>query len=257
MTERRKRKHGASPRPRPVDWRTPARRIVRLLAGGIMVAALISGGRWLMALDVDWQPLALTGWSVDSTLVYQDRQDLEEVLEAYRGRSLLTLSPAAVQADVKALPWISQATVTKAWPSQLRVSVTEHEPVARWNGEQVLNSDGEALTRPVAELVLSSLSGPDGQAKRVMEQYLQYSRVFLDTGYQLRDVRMHKRGAWELTLDNGIRVALGSRDMLDRTRRVVALLTRGGLDLSTIEYIDARYPNGLAVGYRAEFEPSA
>lgn len=257
MSERKKRKHGATPRSRPVDWRTPLRRAARLLAGGIVVAALISGGRWLMSVDIDWQPLALTGWSVPSPLVYQDREQLEAALAPYLGHSLLTLSPTAVQTRIRALPWIASATVTKVWPNQLSVRVTEHEPVARWNGDQVLNSDGKALSRPVAELVLSSLNGPDGQAKRVMRQYLQYSRVFADTGYRLVDVRMHKRGAWDLRLDNGIRVALGSRDMLERTRRVVALLTRGGLDLSTIEYIDARYPNGLAVGYRAESEPSA
>lgn len=257
MTERKKRKHGATPRPKPIDWRTPLRRTVRLLAGGIVVAVLISGGRWLMGLEVEWTPMALTGWTLDDALVYQDRRHLDAALEQYRGHSLLTLSPKAVQAEIRALPWIASATVTKAWPDQLKVTVTEHEPVARWNGDQVLNSDGEALTRPVAELVLASLSGPEGQAKRVMDQYLQYSRVFADAGHRLQGVEMHKRGAWDLTLDNGIRVGLGSREMLERTRRVVALLTRGGLDLSTIEYIDARYPNGLAVGYRVESEPSA
>lgn len=257
MSERKKRKQGATPRRKPIDWRTPLRRGMRLLAGGIVVAVLITGGRWLMGLEIDWQPMALTDWTLDATLVYEDRRRLDAALDKYRGRSLLTLSPATVQEDIKALPWIASAAVTKAWPDRLRVTVTEHEPVARWNGDQVLNSDGEPLTRPVADLVLAGLNGPDGQAKRVMEQYLQYSRVFSDTGYRLQGVRMHKRGAWDLTLDNGIRVALGSRDMLERTRRVVALMTRGGLDLSTIEYIDARYPNGLAVSYHASTDQSA
>ncbi|GGX46712.1 cell division protein FtsQ/DivIB [Saccharospirillum salsuginis] len=256
MTKRKKPvKRGATKRRQPIDWRTPLRRGMRLLAGGIAVAVVISAGRWL--LDIEWQPMALTGWQVDSTLVYEDRARLDATLETFKGSSLLTLSPGEVQDAVEALPWIDAATVTKAWPSRLLIAVREHEPVARWNGDQVLNSDGEPLARPVADLVLAELNGPDRQAKRVMEQYLQYSRVFSDSGYRLKGVRMHPRGAWDLTLDNGIDVALGSRDMLERTRRVVALLERGGLDPNTIDYIDARYPNGLAVGQRDNTEPSA
>lgn len=256
MTKRKKAvKRGATKRRQPIDWRTPAQKGLRLLAGGIAVAVVIGAGRWV--LGIEWQPMALTGWQLNSTLVYEDRTRLEAALTEFEGRSLLTLSPGTVQDAVEALPWVDTATVTKAWPSRLLIDVREHEPVARWNGDQVLNSDGEPLARPVADLVLADLSGPDRQAKRVMEQYLQYSRVFADSGYRLKGVRMHSRGAWDLTLDNGIEVALGSRDMLERTRRVVALLERGGLDPDTIDYIDARYPNGLAVGRRATTEPSA
>lgn len=256
MTDRKKRpQRGATPRRQPIDWRTPLKRGLRLLAGGIVVAVIITAGRWL--LGIEWQPMALSEWQLESTLVYEDRARFDAALTPFRGRSLLTLSPQAVQDTVEGLPWIDTATVTKVWPSGLLIAVREHEPVARWNGTQVLNSDGEPLARPVADLVLAELSGPDRQAKRVMEQYLQYSRVFSDSGYRLKGVLMHPRGAWDLTLDNGIKVTLGSRDMLERTRRVVALLERGGLDTTTIDYIDARYPNGLAVGWRATTEPSA
>lgn len=246
---------GATRRRQPIDWRTPLRRSLQLLAGGMALALVIAGGRWL--LGIEWQPMALADWQLSQALVYEDRARLDETLEQFEGQSLLTLSPTLVQSTVEALPWIDTATVTKAWPSRLLIDVQEHEPVARWNGDQVLNSDGEPLARPVADLVLAELNGPDRHAKRVMQQYLQYSRVLAGSGYRLKGVRMHPRGAWDLTLDNGIGVALGSRDMLERTRRVVALLERGGLNPDTIDYIDARYPNGLAVGQRAATEPSA
>lgn len=259
MSDARKRKQGATfrRRRRPLNWRKPLRYGLRALAGGVVLALLISAGRWLLGVEVSWQPMALNQWSVDEVLVYQSRAELDDALAQYQGRSLLLISPEAVRKDIEALPWVAQATVSKAWPDQLQIRIEEHQPVARWNGEQVLNSDGEPLSRPVADLVLADLRGPSGQAKRVMDQYLQYSRVFVDSGVRLAGVRMHPRGAWDLQLDNGIQVALGSSDMLDRTTRVVALLERSPLELNDIEYIDARYPNGVAVGQRADNEPSA
>lgn len=257
MSDARKRKQGATRKRRPLNWRSPLRYGLRALAGGVVLALVISAGRWLLGLEVSWQPMALTEWTLDEALVYQSRADLDATLTPYQGRSLLLVSPGAVRGELERLPWVAQATVSKVWPDRLQIRVEEHQPVARWNGEQVLNSEGEPLTRPVADLVLADLSGPDGQAKRVMDQYLQYSRVFAGTGVRLAGVRMHPRGAWDLRLDNGIEVALGSSDMLDRTSRVVALLERSPLDLALIDYIDARYPNGVAVGERADREPSA
>lgn len=257
MTEARKRKQGATPRRRPLNWRRPLKLGLRALAGGLLLAVVVIAGRWLLGLSVSWQPMALHDWELDQVLVYQSRADLDQTLASYQGRSLLLMSPETIRTELEALPWVAQATVSKVWPDRLQIQIEEHQPVARWNGEQVLNSDGEPLSRPVADLVLADLSGPSGQAKRVMDQYLQYSRVFVDSGVRLAGVRMHPRGAWDLQLDNGIRVALGSTDMLDRTTRVVALLERSPLDLAKIEYIDARYPNGVAVGRRADREPSA
>lgn len=257
MNEARKRRQGATVRRRPLNWRQPLRYGLRALAGAVLLALLVVGGRWLLGLEVSWQPMALHDWTLDEVLVYQSRADLDQTLAAYQGRSLLLISPAAVRKELETLPWVAQARVSKVWPDRLQIDIEEHQPVARWNGEQVLNSDGEPLTRPVANLVLADLNGPAGQAKRVMDQYLQYSRVFVDSGVRLAGVRMHPRGAWDLQLDNGIQVALGSSDMLDRTTRVVALLARSPLELTDIEYIDARYPNGVAVGRRADNEPSA
>jgi cell division protein FtsQ len=234
------------------------RRSAQLLGGGLVIAGLVVGGQWVLKQDItwDWRPMAVTTWEVSDRLVYEDRAQLDAEMERYRGESLLTIAPGDVRQRLERLPWIAEVRVTKAWPDRLQLAVSEHEPVARWNGDQVLNSDGEPLKRPVAELILAELSGPDAQAKRVMEQYLQFSRVFSGAGQRLEGVHMHRRGAWTLTLDSGIKVALGSKEMLERTRRVVVLLNADGMTPDTIEYIDARYPNGLAVGHRVSSEPS-
>ena len=47
-----------------------------------------------------------------------------------------------VQDLVIALPWVETASVRKQWPNTLKVFVVEHNPVAIWNDDLLLNSDG-------------------------------------------------------------------------------------------------------------------
>ncbi len=69
---------------------------------------------------------------------------------------------------------------------------------------------------------------------------------------RLTAVRLDLRGAWEFDLDNGITVRLGRRQVDERFR---ASCTAGvgqiAAHASDINYIDMRYTNGFAIGWRA------
>jgi cell division protein FtsQ len=65
------------------------------------------------------------------------------------GEAMLTLELSRVEAAVEALPWVETATVTRHWPGELGVTVTERRPLAlvaagggRW---VVVDGDGRQL----------------------------------------------------------------------------------------------------------------
>jgi cell division protein FtsQ len=207
--------------------------------------------------QVDWQPLAMSEYEFKGSLVYQDQKQVDELLQSYIGQSLLFMDLARMKAQIEALPWVSQASLLKRWPGVLVVGLTEHEPVAFWNNETVLNSEGIPLAKPFAKMELAQLSGPDGHAGDVMEHYLQFARIFSEQGMVLDQVRKQPRGSWTLYLRNGVVVELGEESVLERSRRVVTVLASDlVLDVS-INYIDARYPNGVAIKYVNELNTGA
>jgi cell division protein FtsQ len=62
--------------------------------------------------------------------------------------SLLCLDAAAARSALKANPWIADAAVLKLYPGQLRIELTEREPLAIWQkaGDmRVIASDGTVL----------------------------------------------------------------------------------------------------------------
>jgi cell division protein FtsQ len=209
------------------------------------------------ASKVDWQPLAMKQFEQSETLIYQDQKQVNLLLNSYIGQSLLFMDLSLLQEQLEALPWVSQASILKRWPGELEVKLTEHEPVAFWNSETVLNSEGIPLTKPFAKMDLAELNGPVGQASDVMEHYLQFARIFNEQGLVLNKVYKQPRGAWSLHLRNGIVVELGEESVLERSRRVVTVLASEMILDVKISYIDARYPNGVAIKYINELDEGA
>jgi cell division protein FtsQ len=73
----------------------------------------------------------------------------------------------------------------------------------------------------------------------------------IPAGLDVRRVNLDARGAWEMTLGNGIEVRLGRRDVSARTQlflEVVADIITGRA--ADIEYVDMRYGNGFTIGWK-------
>ncbi|MDN3650523.1 FtsQ-type POTRA domain-containing protein [Reinekea marina] len=212
----------------------------------LLVSALVVAGSKIGGMH--WTPMPVENVELSTVLVYQSNESFEVVAKPFIGKSLLTTDVDEVREVIQSLPWIRSAAVGKKWPNSLVVDVTEYQPVAIWNGQRVLNSEGLALEQPVVEMELATLNGPEQSALEVMEHYLQFSRVIDSVDAQVKKVTLHSRGAWELEITYAIEIALGDRNVLERSRRVVDVI-RAHDEIKTIKSIDARYPNGVAIAY--------
>lgn len=218
-----------------------------LKASAVLVAVAVTGMIASLLSDLDWQPAPVKRVELTDELIYQSKSQFDAVTDVFLQRNLFLLDVDEVRKTVEQLPWVFQASVRKQWPGVLVVSVEEHQPVAFWNDTEVLNSDGEPLENPELDLQLARLLGPENGEMVVMEQYLRFAQIFADQGTGLEQVKMYPRGAWELQLENGILISLGDRNVVERSRRVVRVLNLEAYRDKEIEYIDARYSNGIAI----------
>ena len=64
-------------------------------------------------------------------------------------------------------------------------------------------------------------------------------------------LRLDERGAWEIDLDSGVTVRLGRRDVDERIDRFIHTASQViAHRLNEITYVDMRYSNGFAIGWR-------
>jgi len=159
---------------------------------------------------------------------------------------------------VEALAWVDRARVQRLWPDRIRIEIVEQQAAARWGEDSLLNTRGELFAAGVRLVPpeLPRLEGPEGTEEQVAQRYLAIQDRLSQLGFQVVALRLDARGAWELDLSTGVTVRLGRRQVDERMDRFVqfgAPVISGRA--AEIRYVDMRYSNGFAIGWRGERRP--
>src|SRR5699024_4917245 len=100
---------------------------------------------------------------------------------------------------------------------------------------------------------LPHLSGPDDSASRVLAAWKKMAARLRDDSLKLVGLSLDARGAWRARLASGLELRLGRKRAEDNLRRFVELVPRVlGTRFAKAAYIDLRYSNGFAVGWKPD-----
>ena len=216
---------------------------VLLFAGG-----LVTAGRWVLNRPVE--EVVLKG---QFERVSADQ--LEAVLRTAVGKGFLAADLRAIQEQVAALPWVASSQVSRHWPDTLDVTVTEEVPAARWGADGLLNAQGRLFIRHTTHIPaeLPRLNGPDGSETEVAARYVEIHEKLVERGLGVAALELDGRGAWTMLLSNGIGVRLGSRDVEIRLARFFEALDTVVAPVAVdVQFVDMRYTNGFAVGWKQQ-----
>jgi cell division protein FtsQ len=117
----------------------------------------------------------------------------------------------------------------------------------------LLNARGDLFMSETRHIPaeLPKLSGPNGTERQVGQRYLAIQGRLVEAGARITSLRLDARGSWEIDLDSGVTVRLGRRQIDERFERfVLAALKLVAQRGAEIDYVDMRYTNGFAVGWR-------
>lgn len=228
-------------------WAGAAFLIAVLIA---LVYGLWQGSHWLE--DEQQAPLQQIVVSGDRTHV--DDAHVSTLIRTRHPGSFFELDVNRVHRDIEAMPWVYRASVRKRWPNSLNVYVVEQVAAARWNSDLLLNQYGDSFDARLQDAQLPDLFGPGGSEKTALEGYRAMQSLLQQADLSIRELTLSERFAWDVRLDNGIRLNLGRSEFVDRLQRFIDLYPLLLKQDKPLDYVDLRYDTGLAVGWKEQQE---
>lgn len=217
----------------------------------LLGAALLLGGAGLAVTWLVDRPI--TRVVIHGSFERVSADQLEGMLRPQVGRGFLRVDLAGLQREVTALPWIASARLSRRWPDTLELVITEQQPAARWGVDGLLNARGELFIEQATHIPagLPRLSGPAGSEAQVAARYSALQDQLVPRGLAVVALTLDERGAWSFQLSNGIAVRLGSLRVDERLAVFYRALDQvvGGM-AGEVDYVDMRYANGFAIGWR-------
>lgn len=224
----------------------------------------------------EWANPAVSQVRIEAPFVWRSesaiKHHLAEVLSEQR---FWTLDVHRIRNHLQKDPALRSVRVQKAWPNQLLVRIEEMVPVARWGEKHLLTELGRVVPLSLLEpnneaqsevtktlqfavqlqdneakpsLKLPLLLGGKHNGAVLIERY----RLLRRLGWQIAQLELTPRGAWKVRLTDGLKIDLGSQHFSERVHKVATIMQAYRERLKTMQKIDARYPNGVAIKWRPE-----
>ena len=226
-------------------WDSPSalNRVSDLLFAAAALIVLYWAGRFAIH-----QPLfAMHALRVTGAPGYVTLEQVEAITQRDFHGTFFTLDIVRLRASFEKLPWVRKADVRRQWPDRIEVLIEEHQALARWGADALVNTHGEVFAA-ASDATLPVFTGPQGAAGEITARYAVFRRELAAIGREPVEVQLSPRRAWQLRLDNGITLAVGREQVAARFTRFISAYPQTIAALGRrVDYVDLRYSNGFAV----------
>jgi cell division protein FtsQ len=240
------------------------RNLSMMFASGIMIAgAAVAGAAWIGGSLVDARETMAhaadtvavdAGFEAKTILVggVGDARAAEvRAVAIPEGRaSLFAATPAAVKERVEGLPWVEHVTVSRLWPSTVKIEVKRRQAYALWQHDgamSVIDANGAPVqqVRWTDAASLPMVVGQDASATAhdmlLTLENMPSIRTRMSALVRVGDRR------WNLKMKSGMYVALPEKDAPAALATLAGLQDRYGLLDRPLARIDLRVPSRLVV----------
>lgn len=198
------------------------------------------------------------GFVVQGELSVAEKEAVRHALADTVVRGILSTRLEDVAEDLADLRWARDVHVFRRWPDQLAITLQRAQPVAHWGANQYLSAYGDLLILPDAHMGLPSFKVSLAAPNEAMEVYRLLDQIAAQEQLRIAQLMQSPHGEWTVTLARGTQVLLGAEQLHQRMQRFLLLYRKVLSDQSrAVDYVDARYANGLAVRYSQDASEAA
>jgi cell division protein FtsQ len=191
----------------------------------------------------------------------QQTLQLQQLLGEKADTNLLKADLQSYVAKLETVDWVGQADVRRDWQQGIVVNVVPRQAVAKFGSERLVDANGTVFkpadSNDLNNPSLMQLQGDSQNAVVMMQQIKQVSDWFMPLGMKIEEVIVTPRMAWLFRFDNGLRVLVDNDNTSEKLYRLsIMLQNQLKPQLKTLQTVDLRYKNGMAITKRPVIQPA-
>jgi cell division protein FtsQ len=202
---------------------------------------------WQLWLILD-KPI--TTLVVKGEMTIAEREKIQLALGAVDVAGILSTDLREFELVLGSMGWAKGVDIRRKWPNKMVVNIRKENPVAKWGLSEYLAGDGSVLLLPDGHPNLPRLRSSLSSPRQSMQVYRLLQQFASRQSLRIMELSESAEGEWIVGFSNGLALHLGSREINARMNR---FLRAYGSTLqekaAMIDYIDARYPSGIAVKF--------
>ncbi len=216
-----------------------------ILAGLVLLAVTVAGMPSLTRVPV-------RSVKIEGTLQQLSGDRIKELVRPFTAWGWVRLPTERLRERLEEEEWVASAEVHREWPLNVRIEIVERRPVARWAEDALIDERAEVFDPGLPiNRSLPLLHGPEGAEGEILDRFRRFSALLGANSLAVSELRVDARGAWSLIVRDGPQLRLGAEFLdLRMKRALLALQTLNEEPGAEMAYVDLRYPNGFAVGWR-------
>ncbi len=182
-----------------------------------------------------------------------DHAVLQSFLTSYVNHGFFGVEVNTIKDRLLENTWITEAKVRRIWPDQVLIKLIEKNPIARWGKTSILSTQGDLFTPDKQELLsyLPQFYGPDGKQQELIQHYHTINQLLAPLHILVIRLELTATDIWHITLTNGIQLKAARKDFLTHFSHFVKVYPKViGNRETEVNYVDLRYPNGIAVQWK-------
>lgn len=181
-------------------------------------------------------------------------QEIQQLLFPLVNHGFFNIRIESIKDRLLQMPWVSQIFVRRTWPDQVAITIVEKQAIAIWNEQRLLSTEGQ-LFAPKANTYPADLplfKGPEGKHVLMLKYFTRINRLLLPLHVKISSLELTPYMSWKLMLDNHLTLQIGHTDILTRLNHFVKVYPKIiGTRSADVDYVDLRYPQGMAVQWKA------
>jgi cell division protein FtsQ len=223
----------------------------RFMALAALLVVIGGAANWLLHRPwFDFKRIELRG-----DLVHLSSASVRAAMVGRITGNFFTVKLDDVRRAFEAVPWVASASVRRAWPDRLVVTVREHRALGLWSDGRLLSDDGRLFVANLAEAEiygpLAQFDGPEAMAGEAVRRYYEIAGRLAPLALAVSSIEISERASWAVVTEGGQRFELGRDEPAGRLSERLVLLAAAYPRVSAQlggppKRIDLRYSNGLA-----------